>query len=210
MTKVKHIIYAWLLTFAAFSPVQASDEIMQDIHPELFKQAEDHIIERVGKEFYLKNYTFLREASHCHKLEPEKTPCYDIPPNRTSCSLQFEYLPMSRLIGQKARISITAFNQPNTVKSRYIADTDGKGRGIEPTITKEKALEILQEQYDLPEKTYIELRKPSGSPYGPQGFSWRISYEVENNNTECFDSANYDVNISTGHSTDAGISTVCF
>ena len=145
---------------------------MQTVPEWVRNRAEAYAVDRVGRDYYDKNYELAGYAEQ----HTASTSEFDF--RLTGYVVTFSYRPLKRL-GVEAALPVTVSTDQTKEPVGFIALVDNSGRIIEPSVTREQALSIV-ETHNVPNfdraKVHVSFLPPFGSD-SESRWLWRVTVD---------------------------------
>lgn len=144
----------------AGTPRRERDPIL----PSVVRCADEYVIGKVGKEYFARNYRFLREKStfHAHKGGSQEY------------FLAYEYKPLLA-VGSDGVVRLQMPGGKVRPDTSFVANVEG-GCVLEPSITRSKALEIAQSNFKTlsTDEIHVVMGRPSWMWDHLKNWTWAI------------------------------------
>lgn len=172
-----------------FDKIQIKKTIPQNI----ITQADNHIISNVGIEYFQRNYKYDSEKS------------YVCEPSLPTYCLYYEYLPITKLTGEKQYLVAEARNS-GILYMNGVHDCVNKKNLCEFNISKQEAAEIAKQKGFNVNKDYSNLRiSHTLNPF--KRWAWHISETIESSSDRRTYKKMY-IELTTGETSDIETETV--
>jgi hypothetical protein len=122
-------VLALILTLG-FLPAVARGSPREQVPPEIIARADRYIVSRVGSQYFRENYTWV----------PEKT----FVTREKEYFLYYSYEPLGRIGAGDHLVFVRMFAKPEYVPTNYVMAVDSVGAIVEPSINRDRALEIIE------------------------------------------------------------------